>query len=331
MGGLLLSKTAAWTLFFWFVLCSVKTVLAATDLDFLQDLGLESNLDVTKINVSQDEYTRMMNVYLERLTDSQQSDTIPKLITFNSERKSWRRRRDDVTRLRFPVKPSTEDVEIENAELRLLTPPIPNKSSIRVKVYQVLSPRRRRFLEERVVYPSQLGPKWCEFDVTEAVQRWMLGDRNLGLELECIECGELRPIEAALSALVLPGGSRRRRSAHYDEGRRTDCISNESRPRCCRHDMEVSFKKLKMDNILAPKSYEAGFCRGRCPLNYNHATNHSRIQNMVHKLDRKATPRACCAPSKLEPLEILRVDPHDGTKLSVDKWDNMKVLECACS
>lgn len=251
-----------------------------------------------------------------------------------TDRKYWRRRRDDAVKLRFPVEFFDRGVQVENAELRLLAPPLPGQEVHAVKISQVLGARRRRVLQERTVYLSPSLSKWLEFDVTEAVKDWLKGERNLGIELECPACLDVwQPLEAYLNVLVRPESNRAKRSAGREEGR-TDCRGNgKQKPRCCRHKMPVVFQELdmpEMQYIVQPKVYEAGFCKGRCPPNYNHATNHSRIQSMVHKLNNK-TPKVCCAPSKLESLEILRVHPHNAGKLVIETWDNMKVLECACS
>lgn len=251
-----------------------------------------------------------------------------------SESKSWRRRREDICKLRFPVR-ADHHVEIESASLKILAPPLPGKRTVDVKIYQKLGTRRRRFLEEKTLYVSPSDPKWVDIDVTAPTKDWLEGSRNLGLELECQDCEEsLKPLKAALSAVVYPKGSRQKRSlSSFRMNRRSECRPGDPKKKCCRHSMNVTFAELKvpqMSSIVQPKTYEAGFCKGRCPPNYNYATNHSRIQSMVRRFDRSA-PRVCCAPSKLEPLEILRVDPFDSTKLALEKWDNMIVVECACS
>lgn len=228
-------------------------------------------------------------------------------------------------------------MDIEQAELRVLAPSFPGVDSPIIRIYQILGGQRRRLVDERKTYLSPVASKWCDFDVTTGVESWLKGDRNFGLEFECPQCNNsvLHPLQATLSLLVHKNRRFRRSSSYnYEEGGRTDCLLNDKKKKCCRHTMKVTFKDLKVpqiSSIIQPKSYEAGFCKGRCPYNYNHATNHSRIQSLVHKLDRKVVPRVCCAPSKLAPLDILRVDPYDYTKLNVEKWDNMRVLECACS
>lgn len=246
-------------------------------------------------------------------------------------------------KLRFPIHPN-QDMETENAQLRILAPPSAS-SEVQVRLYQILGARRKRLLEDRTLYLHHNLTKWCEFDVTSAVQSWVSGDRNLGLELIWSDTRDfLHPLEAVVSALVYPHRRSRRSVSPYQPLRRTDCneASRGGKRRCCRHNLTVKFAELRfleMGSIIQPKSYDLGYCQGQCPPTYNHATNHSRIQSYIHQQDRKnakrlnrrAVPKACCAPSKLESLDILRVNPQDNTKLIVEKWDNMQVIECACS
>lgn len=102
--------------------------------------------------------------------------------------------------------------------------------------------------------------------------------------------------------------------------------------RCCRTEMNVVFKDLKgLDFIIQPKSFDAGYCRGKCPFNYNVASNHAFLQGLLWRQDKKKVTRPCCAPQKLEDLQILHIDEQDPTKLKVSNWSGMRVLECACS
>ncbi|KAF5300183.1 hypothetical protein FQA39_LY11217 [Lamprigera yunnana] len=329
MGGHFWALIATWTL--------LSTAgVAFGDQTLEQELGLNAFPDVTKVNVSQNEYTRMMRTYLHRLRESMDNSSVPELQTFDAETMTMKNKCS--ISLGFPKLKPNFNAQIEQADLRVLLSPFDDVVSPIVKIYQIMGTRRRRLLEEKKIYLSPTASKWCEFDITGGVQSWLRGSRNLGIELQCGQCNNsvLRPLQATVSILVYNDKRRVRRSSpyNYEEGGRTDCFDGEKRQKCCRHTMKVTFKDLKVpqiSSIIQPKSYEAGFCKGRCPYNYNHATNHSRIQSLVHKLDRKAVPRVCCAPSKLAPLDVLRVDPYDFTKLNVEKWDNMRVLECACS
>ncbi|XP_055388166.1 uncharacterized protein LOC129616535 [Condylostylus longicornis] len=112
--------------------------------------------------------------------------------------------------------------------------------------------------------------------------------------------------------------------------RKTECY--EGNTRCCRHSMEVVFKEIKdFSFIIQPKIFDAGYCRGRCPPRYNPAHHHAVLQSLIWKKDRSKAPRPCCAPSKLVELEVLHIDENDSTKLKVSRWNDMKVIECACS
>lgn len=102
--------------------------------------------------------------------------------------------------------------------------------------------------------------------------------------------------------------------------------------KCCRSELQVVFRDLKaLDFIIQPKVFDAGYCRGKCPFNYNTASNHAYLQGMLWRNDRKKVPRPCCAPKKLEDLQVLHIDEMDPTKLKVSTWTEMRVLECACS
>lgn len=245
----------------------------------------------------------------------------------------------------FPISMASD--QVESAALRLLLPPQYNDPQvIKIEVNQILGTRRRRFVQEETFYLSRNSTKWCDVDVTNAVSSWLGGHRNLGLELVCIGCrNNLNPSVAAITALVHTPQRRKKRS--LTKGR-TDCSARhqkgKGKRKCCRHEMNVTFTKLgfkEMGDILEPKTYEAGYCQGMCPPNYNFATNHSRIQGLMHQLDKREAklfrnktmlvPKTCCAPSKLGDLEILIVNSQEPDKLKVEKWQNMRVLECACS
>lgn len=256
---------------------------------------------------------------------------------FFADESTWRRHHGGV--LLFDISPSSLPTgEVEEAELRVLFPNFVDEA-VELSVYQYLGPHNKRYiLDKRTTYLSSHSTKWCSFDISGAVTAWIAGVRNFGLQIECSFCGAfLQPLEAYVNVLAAPRGRFRRSSPlqKYDERGRTDCKnSSDGNRKCCRHKMTVTFKDLnvpQVSSIIQPKSYEAFYCKGRCPVNYNHATNHSRIQNLVHRMDKKVIPRVCCAPSKLEPLEILRVDPYNTDKLVLERWDNMRVLECACS
>lgn len=215
---------------------------------------------------------------------------------------------------------------------------------VRVQVYQVLDRQRTRLIDERDVFLVAGATKWVEFDVTKAVRNWIENsEQNLGLELHCAECKKRghhsiladdhrTPVINAL--ITVDSNVREKRSAEqtlfYEKNRKTDCHNSNSK-RCCRHKMDFDLTQLGMDFIIQPKKFDGGICKGRCPPRYNAAHNHAVLQSLMWKKNKNLTPRVCCAPSKLQHLEILTVDEDDPAKLTVKRWENMIVLECACS
>jgi len=137
--------------------------------------------------------------------------------------------------------------------------------------------------------------------------------------------------------------------------------------KCCREQMRVVFADIPgFDFIVEPKWFDAGLCRGRCPAKYNPATRHAFIQSLLwkqHNNNRRGgvaggsgekrsrrkvrhggasaaaattrapqpPPKPCCAPSKLDQLQIIHVDETDPSSLKVTTWKEMAVVECACS
>ncbi|KAH8403604.1 hypothetical protein KR222_003115, partial [Zaprionus bogoriensis] len=102
--------------------------------------------------------------------------------------------------------------------------------------------------------------------------------------------------------------------------------------RCCRHPLDVTFKDIKgFEFIIQPKTFDAGYCKGRCPPRHNPANHHALLQSLMWQQNHDRAPRPCCAPSKLTHLEILHVDEEHSDKLKISTWSDMQVLECACS
>ncbi|KAL2735147.1 hypothetical protein V1477_013403 [Vespula maculifrons] len=208
--------------------------------------------------------------------------------------------------------------------------------------------------------------KWLEFDVTDlTISSFLDEPKILEFEIEFLQNGKRNRRNIDLPVLNLFTTSyetminnnnynnnynnynnnnnnnnnkvnrRRKRGApeqllSLHKGRRTECRGDNKK--CCRHEMTVIFKDLKgFEFIVQPKTFDAGYCKGRCPPRYNPAHHHALLQSLIWKEDRRKAPRPCCAPSKLAELEILYFDENDSTSLKVSNWKNMRVLECACS
>ncbi|GAB6029522.1 Bone morphoproteintic protein 10 [Chamberlinius hualienensis] len=102
---------------------------------------------------------------------------------------------------------------------------------------------------------------------------------------------------------------------------------------CRRRPLSVHFEEINYDTwIIAPKSYEAFECAGKCyfPLSdHLQPTQHAIVQTLLHALSPKKASRACCVPTKLDSISILYVD-KDGAVTYKYRHEDMVALECGC-
>ncbi|XP_057687750.1 bone morphogenetic protein 10 [Corythoichthys intestinalis] len=135
--------------------------------------------------------------------------------------------------------------------------------------------------------------------------------------------GQSEPDEEDLiqmrSNLIYDTSSRIRRNAKGDH--------------CGRRPLRVDFKDIGWDSwILAPSSYDAYECAGICsfPLTKHVTpTKHAIVQTLVNINSPHTTARACCVPTKLEPISLLYLD-DTGVVTFKHKYEGMVVAECGC-
>ncbi|XP_034617672.1 bone morphogenetic protein 10 [Trachemys scripta elegans] len=101
---------------------------------------------------------------------------------------------------------------------------------------------------------------------------------------------------------------------------------------CKRTPLYIDFKEIGWDSwIIAPTGYEAYECRGVCsyPLTEHVTpTKHAIVQTLVHLKNPQKTSKACCVPTKLDPISILYLDA--GVVTYKFKYEGMAVSECGC-
>lgn len=102
---------------------------------------------------------------------------------------------------------------------------------------------------------------------------------------------------------------------------------------CTRKPLYIGFKDLGWsDWIMAPDGYKASFCGGECKFarhyHANTSTNHALIQTLVNLMAPSTVPPPCCAPIRLDPLQVLFLDERDNVIMK--KYANMVVNDCAC-
>ncbi|ETN62035.1 hypothetical protein AND_006285 [Anopheles darlingi] len=229
--------------------------------------------------------------------------------------------------------------------------------TVTIHVYQLVDPYERHFLTSKTIPVEDIAPNgshWYQLPLEEAVRTWLDGSRkNLGLELYCEGCHandlyivhdsspffrsyEETPVLNVVGRLV----QREKRSKvqryrpmlhDYQSPPKTTACRTDNK-RCCRHPLLVDFRDIQgYEFIIQPKIFDAGFCRGRCPTKYNPATHHALLQSLLHEHIKYDVPKPCCAPTRLDHIDILHPDPKNPQRLKVSTWHSMRVLECACS
>ncbi|XP_029019919.1 bone morphogenetic protein 10 [Betta splendens] len=102
---------------------------------------------------------------------------------------------------------------------------------------------------------------------------------------------------------------------------------------CKKQSLYVEFKDIGWDSwILAPTGYDAFECTGICsfPLTKHVTpTKHAIVQTLVSINSPQKASRACCVPTKLEPISLLYLD-DTGVVTYKYKFEGMVVGECGC-
>jgi len=121
-------------------------------------------------------------------------------------------------------------------------------------------------------------------------------------------------------------GENERRRHNKKKGKRI------KRSACKLQKLVVNFKDLNWDQwIIAPPQYSAYKCKGECsfPLDGKmNATNHAIVQTLAHLIEPHRVPKACCAPKKLQAMNVLYYDEKQNVILKMYK--DMIVKTCGC-
>ncbi|KAJ9578568.1 hypothetical protein L9F63_005218, partial [Diploptera punctata] len=109
--------------------------------------------------------------------------------------------------------------------------------------------------------------------------------------------------------------------------------NRKQRNTCRRKPLYVDFAEIHYDTwIVAPNGYEAFQCTGKCffPVSEHLSpTKHAIVQTLLHSVAPGKAPRACCVPTKLEPISVLYVDER-GVLTYRFSYQDMVVAECGC-
>lgn len=117
---------------------------------------------------------------------------------------------------------------------------------------------------------------------------------------------------------------------HSDQHRRRK--RNARKNYCRRTSLKVNFKDIGWDKwIVAPPEYDAFECKGVCsfPLTDDVTpSKHAIIQTLVNLSNPKKANKACCVPTKLDPLTVMYQE--NGIITVRHLYEEMKVAKCGC-
>ncbi|KAL0274715.1 UNVERIFIED_CONTAM: hypothetical protein PYX00_002779 [Menopon gallinae] len=106
-----------------------------------------------------------------------------------------------------------------------------------------------------------------------------------------------------------------------------------SRNTCRRRPLYIEFSEIDYDKwIVAPTGYEAFQCVGKCTFPVSETlspTKHAIVQTLMHHVSPSKVARACCVPTRLEPISILYID-SEGILTYRFHYQDMVVAECGC-
>lgn len=105
--------------------------------------------------------------------------------------------------------------------------------------------------------------------------------------------------------------------------------AEEKRAMCQRRGSVVDLKALGWGRwVIAPATFEAGFCSGTCPTPLPtelHPSNHALLQTLLKS---SSVPSVCCSPQQMRSLTIFYRD--EIGRSTVRNFENMIVESCTC-
>ncbi|KAF7705009.1 hypothetical protein HF521_020295 [Silurus meridionalis] len=212
------------------------------------------------------------------------------------------------------------------------------------------------------------GHTWEDFDVTSAIQSWLYSQHGVGeleVEVKSQGCaafqGEGYEIFLGLANATSPvliafsnDLEKRKLKAKNEvqemmthENKKflwsTDAFEDETKHHqrtkrhagknyCRRTSLKVNFRDIGWDKwIVAPPEYDAYECKGVCsfPLTEDVTpSKHAIIQTLVNLSNPKKANKACCVPTKLDPLTVMYQE--NGIITVRHLYEEMKVAKCGC-
>ncbi|PNF23867.1 hypothetical protein B7P43_G13737 [Cryptotermes secundus] len=254
----------------------------------------------------------------------------------------------------FDIPSSNFGEILQYAELRLLLTTVQRQTStapseetgVERLVHIYLLNEQARLLELGVRHVFQRhGDTWLSFNVTAAVRR-PEPFTQLRLLVHIRATSPRSQLDLAL--VVPPHTTRSKRDAEDYEEESNNIWDDDRAPvgtglqarrtrrqrnTCRRRPLYIDFSEIHYDTwIVAPDGYEAFQCTGKCffPVSEHLSpTKHAIVQTLLHSVAPGKVSRACCVPTRLEPISVLYID-QKGVLTYRFSYQDMVVAECGC-
>ncbi|XP_076037306.1 growth/differentiation factor 8-like [Oratosquilla oratoria] len=237
--------------------------------------------------------------------------------------------------LYFNLSDSLRTLQVRKALLHLWLKPVfkEHHSKIPITIYKVLKPEypedyiRQKEISTvyETVYPHR--GTWIKIDLYKLVRQWFENpDENQGVVVQATDTQIIQLSESRSYAPVLEIHTRESRRSRSKRMANRVCRDDSQESLCCRYPLTVDFVKLGWDFIVAPKSYDANFCRGECPYLYAHKYVHT---SMLQKINQNGTTGPCCGARQLSAVQMLYYDHTKNVKLDIIQ--DMIVDRCGCN
>lgn len=109
---------------------------------------------------------------------------------------------------------------------------------------------------------------------------------------------------------------------------------NDRQKTCCLKKLRIDFAKdLGMEFVVLPKTFEANYCEGVCPITPGGALLTPQVYSFITKLTnhQAASLEPCCAANTFKPLLIILPDPTIPGGTVTEELQQVTVESCRCA
>lgn len=103
-----------------------------------------------------------------------------------------------------------------------------------------------------------------------------------------------------------------------------DTSKKEEDQSCCVYPFKIDFKEFGWDWVLAPESYDANYCTGKCTEFDSGSTSYAHLLKQA-----RGSHSSCCVPKKTSQLHILYM--NERADVISEVIPDMSIEKCGCA